>query len=47
MFFDQLDERNTTVKSILALEEVGKSAKPTLFGSGPEKSFSSPELQMR
>jgi hypothetical protein len=35
MFFDQLDERNMMVKSVLAFEEVSQ-------GSAPEKSFVSP-----
>ena len=51
MFFDQLDERNAMVESILSFEEVGQptweSAKPTLAGSAPEKLFSSPKRQMR
>jgi len=51
MFFDQLDERNAMVKSILTFEEVSlsrlrESAKPTLAGSVPGKSFSSPKRQM-
>jgi hypothetical protein len=53
MFFDQLDERNTMVQSILPLEKVGKSSlaiflEPTrVLLVGDEKTFSSSGLQMR
>jgi hypothetical protein len=52
MFFNQLDERNAMVKFVLAFEQVGKVsrlrelAKPTLAGSAPEMSFSTPKRQM-
>jgi hypothetical protein len=51
MFFDQLNERNALVQSILAFEKLGlsrlrESAKPTLTSSAPEESFSSTKRQM-
>jgi hypothetical protein len=47
MFFNQLNERNAMVQSILAFEKLGQvSSKPTLIGSAPEESFSSPKRQM-
>jgi hypothetical protein len=38
MFFNQFDERNAMVKSIIASEEVGR------VGQSPKKSFPSSEL---
>jgi hypothetical protein len=54
-FFDQLDDRNTMVKYILAFDKVGQTGLAALeaglagFGwvSPPEKVFSLSELQMR
>ena len=49
MFFDQLDERNAMVKSILTFEKVGQVGLADLawLDRASKKLFPSSELQMR